>query len=570
MAEEYHYDKLVILQKIYSNTIPENQAYSQQIAELKTELYPHQLTMVEAMHRYREKMTRGFVMGSHIINGKIGIIGDRAGSGKTLSILAYLASNHNPYPTSSIELSPFSSTYFFSHRMIPIEPANRANLIIVPHRLFNVWRSEIEKHVTSAFVPIETRRMLRGNQLRQSILNSRFVLTTNKCYKFVQSYALHNEIEWDNIIVDDAITIHLNQTDPTLRFQFLWLVTNDWIPLIMKHAQIHKPTLYALRNRLAAVHPDLESWLIEHHNVRYERNLNSMNVIRNYLPYHHPHRTQMILRHSNEFLETSMNLPSVEHYHIQCRPNINVNSLMSFYLARNMEPMIRSHQIPYLFQSLSVSWKTKEEYEEEIPLIHRQRAHRKIEENECVICFEQCDYPTVLRCCHHVYCGKCILRNMLQHSKCPMCRESISISSLCCLGSLESKDRMIQSNKMEACIDLIKRNPNQTFVIYSSFDNIYDQLADEIEKMGIKTERIEKNLFSLLRAIRHFQQGATQVLFISDVDQIRGVSFPSTSQLIFYHEPPVYEWKEVLIHSMQRLGRTQPLQIQHLHSEIQV
>jgi hypothetical protein len=570
MTEEYHYDKLVMLQQIYSNSLSVDHSYAQPIPEVKSVLYPHQLTMIEGMHRYRERMTRGYVSGNHVINGKMGIIGDRAGSGKTLSILAYLASNHPPYPAMTTELASHSTTYFYSHRIVSIEPTRRANLIIVPHRLFSVWRAEIERHVTSPYVAIETRRMLRGDQLRENMIQSRFVLTTNKCYKFVQTYASQHQIEWDNIFIDDATMIHLHPSDPPLKFQFLWMVTNDWLPLIMKHPHIHKQTLYALRNRLPSIHPDLEHWLLDNIMIRYERNLNTMNVIRGYLSFYHPYRTHMILHHSNEFLESSMKLPCIVQQHIQCRPNINVNSLMSFYVSRNMEPMIRSHQIPYLFQSLSISWKTKEEYEEEVPSLHRQRAHRKMEENECVICFEPCVYPTVLRCCHHVYCGKCILRNMLQHSKCPMCRESITVSSLCCLGSLDSNDRMIQSNKMEACIDMIKKNPKQTFVIYSSFDNIYDQLAEEIEKLGIKAERIDKNLFSLLRTVRQFQQGGTQVLFISNVDQIRGMSFPSTSQLIFYHEPPVFEWKEVLIHSMQRLGRTQPLQIQHLHSEIQV
>ena len=88
--------------------------------------------------------------------------------------------------------------------------------------------------------------------------------------------------------------------------------------------------------------------------------------------------------------------------------------------------------------------------------------------------------------------------------------------------------------------------------------------------MGIKTERIENNLFSLIKTVRNFQQGKTRLLFISNVDMIRGLSLASTTHLIFYHELPAFESKQVLIHSSQRLGRTSPLQILHLHSEIQV
>jgi hypothetical protein len=90
------------------------------------------------------------------------------------------------------------------------------------------------------------------------------------------------------------------------------------------------------------------------------------------------------------------------------------------------------------------------------------------------------------------------------------------------------------------------------------------------QKAGLKAERIENNLFSLLKTIRNFQEGKTNVLFISNIETIRGLSLPSTTHLIFYHELPVFELKQVLIHSCQRLGRTQPLQIYHLNSEIPV
>lgn len=129
---------------------------------------------------------------------------------------------------------------------------------------------------------------------------------------------------------------------------------------------------------------------------------------------------------------------------------------------------------------------------------------------------------------------------------------------------------MLTRNKVEVCLDLFTEQKNGQFIIYCSFDNIYYQLFDEITKLGIKAERIESNLFSLLKTIKNYQQGKTRVLFVSNVDLIRGMSLPSTSHLIFYHELPVSEWKQVLIHSSQRLGRQDPLTVLHLNSEIQV
>ena len=154
--------------------------------------------------------------------------------------------------------------------------------------------------------------------------------------------------------------------------------------------------------------------------------------------------------------------------------------------------------------------------------------------------------------------------------KCPTCREGLHVQRIHCLEAISKEERMLSMNKMEACLDILHQNKEGRFIIYSPFTNIYYELMEKIDQMGIKAERIENNLFSLIKTVRNFQQGKTRLLFISNVDMIRGLSLASTTHLIFYHELPAFESKQVLIHSSQRLGRTSPLQILHLHSEIQV
>jgi SNF2 family DNA or RNA helicase len=91
MADGFLYEKLLVLNNVYNNTLVPGKTVTQ-ASVIKTQLFPHQSTLVNGMHIYRDKMTRGFLLGNQAINGKVGIIGDPAGTGKTLSILAYLAS----------------------------------------------------------------------------------------------------------------------------------------------------------------------------------------------------------------------------------------------------------------------------------------------------------------------------------------------------------------------------------------------------------------------------------------------------------------------------------------------
>jgi hypothetical protein len=52
------------------------------------------------------------------------------------------------------------------------------------------------------------------------------------------------------VVIDEASSIYINSSDPPLKFQFLWFVTNNWIPLIFKNPSIVKNSLYFLRDRV--------------------------------------------------------------------------------------------------------------------------------------------------------------------------------------------------------------------------------------------------------------------------------------------------------------------------------
>ena len=235
-----------------------------------------------------------------------------------------------------------------------------------------------------------------------------------------------------------------------------------------------------------------------------------------------------------------------------------------------MEPNIVSEKIPNLFQALGVNFKVLEEYLIAQPSTKHQLIRGKVEDNECVICLDRTEYPTIVNCCYNVYCAKCILRNTLISQRCATCRDGLEVSNLCCLEPLSDTHLVAVKNKAQTCLDIIRENPEGKFIIHSAFENIFYQLFEQIDTLGFKAERLENNLFSLLRTIRNFTEGSTNILFVSNVDLIRGLSLTATSHLIFYHELPVSELKQVLIHSAQRIGRLQPLKIIQLNSEIQV
>lgn len=569
MAESFLFDKLSILNNVYHQSLPSDCKQTVQSAMIKSKLYLHQQLLVEGMLAHRDRLTRGFLSDNQAINGKIGIIGDGPGTGKTLSVLAYIAMYSDAFPLLSCELTSNSSKYFYSHDLKSVSDQTTTNLIIVPHALFTQWRNEITKHTLLKYVAVETRRMLRGDNLAQTMIQSDFVITTNKCYKYVQEYAIEHQIHWNNVFVDEASSIHMNSSDPPLSFQFLWFITNNWIPLLFKNPTLSKNDLYHLRSRVV-MHHDLEEWLLDNHIVHFESNLVSSGYWKDYVPFLHKKKYFLVLRNTNQTIRASMQLPNYQKESISCRPNVSIHSLSSYFLAKNTTPSFSQQKIPYVIQALNIECKSLENYVSLQPLHVQNLIRRKANENECMICMEKADYPMIVNCCYNIYCGRCLITNTILNKKCPTCREILGTNHICCLKELTKEDKMVSKTKMESCLDLLQNNRNGKFIIYSAFDNIYYQLFEEMDKLGIKAERIENNLFSMLRTITNFKEGRTNVLFVSNVDLIRGMSLSITSHLIFYHEPSSYEWQQILIHSAQRMGRSEPLSLIHLNSEIQV
>jgi SNF2 family DNA or RNA helicase len=570
---EILYEKLCVLNNIYNNSIGNkvnhNRVYVQSNV-IKTELYNHQKALINAMHVHRDRMTRGFIYNNQAINGKLGIIGDEAGTGKTLSVLGYIASLVNTCPRITSELVDNSNKYFFSHELYEVNDASSANLIVVPHYLFNQWKQEILMHTTMKYVAIETKRVLKGDDIADLIVSSQFVLTTSKCYKNLEEYVQGYGIKWNNIFIDEATSVYISPNVPRLRFQFLWLISNNWMPLLFKFPALVKKDLYSLSGNMT-INNELKEWLIEPPaTTMYDGVIASSAFLKEYLPYNHNARHFILLRNTKHALNASIVIPGTNISVLKCKPSATIQGLVSYFKSRNLDPIIPENKIKHIFQALSIKIVDVDEYLLS-QLIHKHSLiKKKIEEGECMICLEKASNLCITNCCHNIYCGKCLLQNAIINHKCPTCRDPLNSHSLVCIDKLLPEDRLLSRTKLEVCLDILRNNRSGKFILYSTFDNIYYQVYNEINKLGFKVERLENNLFTLLKTIKNFNEGKTQVLCVSNVELLRGITLTGVSHLIFYHELPVYELKQVLIHSAQRIGKKTLLNVVHLNSELSI
>jgi SNF2 family DNA or RNA helicase len=210
-------DPITILNKVFTQNnhvctpVPFNSPY------VRTTLLPHQLQMVRLMQTHKQNMMFGAIRDQQFISGKLGIVGDPPGSGKTLSVLAFLAAEEPQTRPAIGELHPQSNRFFSSHMVPNSSDISSVNVIVVPPTLLQQWQDEIKQHTRLNPFIIQNRRVLRNRGTPQAILESHFILTTNRMYREVHTYCQEHNLGWKNLFFDEVeIVQHPHRRRPWL------------------------------------------------------------------------------------------------------------------------------------------------------------------------------------------------------------------------------------------------------------------------------------------------------------------------------------------------------------------
>lgn len=564
MSEQnnYLYDNLVVINNVFKNSI-EQKDISMNISHIRTSLFSHQSSMIHAMNAHRMRMTHGHLWNNQLMYGNLGILGDPQGSGKTLTVLGYISNLLNNKQSSNAHprmcgLVDNSNRYFYSHYLDVATDASSTHLIIVPPYLFHQWKNQIETHTNLSCFYVNNKRILRNNTTPHLMVNSNIVLTTNKAYKSLSEFAKQHSIQWKQVFIDEASTIHFTGNDPLLEFEFLWLITSNWVTFLFKNIWINPSNLLYLQDRLENIHPDCLSWLqiYKDNNQHIHANLVSSNFIKHYMPFNHTGRSQLVLRSSDKALQESYTLPNPIETIVLCKQSYSLSTLR-----QKRDILSEQSRIPRLLESLDIGSTTVDI----ICNIHPEREQiiRTKVNDDCSICLDKPTHITLIKCCMNSFCGGCILRHMLTSTNCPTCRQFISLNDLIYLPNTPtdvSSEPIV--SRQDACLEYIQKHKNDSIIVYAEYENIYYQLQSEIEKIGCKCERLDVN--SVHQIVQDFNKGATKVIFVSNISLLNGLDLTKTQRLLFFSEQLFYDLKQTLISSAQRLNRSEPLQIVHL------
>jgi hypothetical protein len=112
------------------------------------------------------------------------------------------------------------------------------------------------------------------------------------------------------------------------------------------------------------------------------------------------------------------------------------------------------------------------------------------------------------------------MRQLITHGQCPSCRTPIYLPSLLPVQDASAEELAVGMTKHETCVSLLKNGmgKNESYIIYTIYENTYYQLYSELMGLGITSERLDPAPAKFNKTIDNFNNGNTKVLFLSNLD----------------------------------------------------
>jgi SNF2 family DNA or RNA helicase len=232
----------------------------------------------------------------------------------------------------------------------------------------------------------------------------------------------------------------------------------------------------------------------------------------------------------------------------------NIESKIRIYILRNESSKIEE-------------WNSKKRLISNKLLTIENRFESMISGN-CNICFEKLSNPIMEPSCNNLFCGRCILTWLQTKQNCPLCRQNIVVNQLIYMDenkSIESKSENHKLTKQEMIVKIIKEKPDSKFIIFSSYDQTFDQIHLALADNNINFKLLKGSVQQIQRTINDYKSGDLQVLFLNSKFNGSGINLQETTDIILYHDMSEAT-KTQLIGRANRIGRTSPLHVHQLKS----
>ena len=193
-------------------------------------------------------------------------------------------------------------------------------------------------------------------------------------------------------------------------------------------------------------------------------------------------------------------------------------------------------------------------------LIHYTRSEEL--DDQCPICCDNYEYPTVTACCKNVFCGGCIIRSIRSTPTviCPLCRQHVEPNKL--VGVMPEKHPPPGVHKLDALIEYLKTTikSNYTLLYYPSIIH-FSKLKEKLKKENIHYEILNGPRVSNKKKIDTFNDGKCRFIIIQDESYLTSHYIPRVTSLIMYPDSNSIKLTNFFYNRIHRLIREEPLTV---------
>lgn len=537
-------------------------------------------------------------------NTRIGVIGDRVGSGKSYVVLSLIMANDvTQRENTIIRSSAMNNVVFF---LPDTKKIVKTNMLIIPHNLCSQWETYIKRFSTVMKYKIINRQKYMDDMWKEgfNIEDYDLIVVTGTFFNKVARYISEKDLKLQRIFIDEVDNLNIPGCY-CIDACFIWFVTASYGNLLYPRGFSRYDE--TMRRYIWCANGLRNSGYIKNVFVDLVGSLN-----RDFAKV-------LVVKNSEGYVERSMNLPQINNYYIKSRTpttirilngivprpiidclNANdINGALSYVKPNNkgteeniVSLLVEKYKTQLANNELNVNMINQMFFENEADraveldkvIKKNEDLKRRIEvikerikTNEmCIICYNDAENRSITKCCQNSFCFKCINIWMTNKATCPLCKCALSPDELLVVDenyvapiAMEEdepseddvNEKFDKYKNME--ILLKNRKPGAKFLIFSSSDSTFQDTVPILNKLKIKYDYVKGPGAVIANMVKKYKEGSLDVLLINVRYYGSGLNLENTTDIIMFHKFDT-QMENQVIGRAQRYGRSIPLNIHYL------
>jgi hypothetical protein len=569
---------------------------SQSDSNCLVHLKPHQLTLLQRCYDFeREKIALN--SNNDFVETRVGIIGDKMGAGKSYVILSLVNDKRNNEKNKHYKMQAFGNNKVVVY--VQEKPIN-VSILVIPHILCDQWNEYINSYSSDfKYIMITNLKSMEPFRKNVNLIEAyNLVVISANMHNSLANLLLIHKIKVTRIIYDEIDSMNLPNTLEIPTY-FSWFVTASYGNLLypqgfrtvdsramcyVYHATGLKNTGYVrtLFNDLVHMKRDFLNMIVcknqdSYVNEAFTLPMPLIHIIHCKEPSMLSILNGLVERNVMECLNAGDVRSAIDLIDTRQRHSEGgiINILINKYRTDLQNFNVQLQNVNLMnYNNLSDKTLRITRLNERIDDLNRKIesiSERITSTLMCPVCFDDIENKSITPC-GHSFCFKCIHVWINLNSSCPLCKSKLTardvlISDVILPSDTETNN--IQTHDSNTKIQnlmliLEKRQPNSKFLIFSSYDNTFQQIAARLtNESSINFSYLKGNKNHIKQKLIKYRESNLDVLLVNSSNYGSGLNLENTTDIIMFHKCDSEIEKQV-IGRAQRSGRTGQLNIWYL------